>query len=126
MGSYCGKAPETGKVVRAYFQRVLNEKDLSACDAMLSEDYVDHDAPPDTPPGPASVKAFLAGFIAQYPDLHVEIADLITAGNRAAARMVWRGTDRQTGALYHRMGIVMLRLNDWGQLVERWSAYDGP
>jgi uncharacterized glyoxalase superfamily protein PhnB/predicted SnoaL-like aldol condensation-catalyzing enzyme len=117
------RPPETGELVRVFFQRLLNEQDVSVCDEMLSTDYIDHDASPDTPPGPQSVKAYVADFLAQYPDIHVEIEDLISTGNRAAARLVWRGTHRQTREAYHQTGIVMLRLNDQGQLVERWSAY---
>ena len=115
--------PDSGERVRVFFQRLLNERDLSACDEMLAADYIDHDAGSDTPPGPESVKKYVAGFLAEYPDLHVEIEDLISTGNRAAARLIWQGTHRQTGDAYHQTGIVMLRLNDHGQLAERWSAY---
>ncbi len=115
--------PDTEALVRSFFQRLLNDKDLSVCEAMLAADYVDHDAGPDTPPGPESIKAYMADFLARYPDLHVEIEDLFCSGNRAAARLVWRGTNSQTGEAYQQAGIIMLRLNDQGQFVERWSAY---
>ena len=124
MDQHNGTGPEAAKaLVRRYFQRLLNEKDLSACDEMLSDDYVDHDAPPDTPPGPQSVKEFVAGFLAEYPNMHVDILDIIAEGNKVAARLVWRGNHRETGAEYHQMGIIMLRLDGQGRLAERWSAY---
>ncbi len=117
-------APEAAKaLVRRYFQRLLNEKDLLACDEMLSGDYVDHDAPPATPPGPQSVKKFVAGFLAEYPNMHVDIVDIMAEGNNVAARLVWRGNHRESGGEYHQMGIIMLRLDDQGRLAERWSAY---
>ena len=120
-----GAASErTRALARRYFQRLLNEKDYSVCDEMLSSRYVDHDAPPDTPPGPKSTKEFVARFLEAYPDMRVDIEDLIAEGNRVAARIVWRGSHRQSGKRFHQMGIVMLRLDDdKGQIVERWSAY---
>jgi predicted SnoaL-like aldol condensation-catalyzing enzyme len=116
--------PEAAKVlVREYFQRLLNAKDLSVCDAMLSSDYVDHDAPSDTPPGPKGTKEFVARFLEEYPDIRVDIKDILAEGNKVAARIVWHGNHRESGEKFHQMGIVILQLNDKGQLAERWSAY---
>ncbi|MBN2393270.1 MAG: ester cyclase [Anaerolineae bacterium] len=110
-------------LVREYFHRLLNEKDLSVCDEMLSSNYLDHDAPPDTPPGPKSTKEFVAGFLEEYPDMHIDIEDILEEGNEVAVRIVWRGNHRGSGEQFHQMGIIILRLNEKGQLVERWSAY---
>ena len=114
---------EARDLVRQYFQRLLNEKDLSVCDEMLSPEYIDHDAPADTPPGPGSVKEFIAGFLAEYPDMWVEIEDILAEGSQVAARIVWHGHHRETGNAFHQMGIIILRLNREGKFVERWSAY---
>jgi predicted SnoaL-like aldol condensation-catalyzing enzyme len=110
-------------LVHEYFQRLLNQKDLSVCDEMLSNDYVDHDAPLDTPPGPKNTKEFASEFLAEYPDMRVDIKDIIAEGSKVAARIVWQGNHRESGKEFRQMGIVILRLNDKGLLVERWSAY---
>ncbi|MBN1401652.1 MAG: ester cyclase [Anaerolineae bacterium] len=110
-------------LVREYFHRLLNEKDLSVCDELLSAEYVDHDAPADTPRGPSSTKAFVARFIQDYPDPQIRVEDILAEGDRVAARLTWQGTHRETGARLHQMGLVIVRLNDAGQLAERWSAY---
>ena len=116
--------PDAAKdLVREYFHRLLNEKDLSVCDAMLSSNYVDHDAPPDTPPGPKSTKEFVAKFLEEYPDMQIDIKDILAEENRVAARIVWRGNHRESGEMFHQLGIVILRFDEKGQLVERWSAY---
>lgn len=109
--------------VRAYFDELLNGRDLSVCGRLLASDYVDHDAAPSTPPGPAAVEAFVAGFLADYPDLRVSIEDILAEGDRAAVRVTWRGTHRTSGEPLRQMGILILRLNEAGQLAERWSAY---
>jgi len=110
-------------LIREYFQRLLNEKDLSVCDEILSSDYIDHDAPPDTPPGSQNTKEFVARFLEEYPDMQIEVKDLIAEGNKVAARILWCGNHRESGGKFHQMGIVILRFDDKGQLVERWSAY---
>jgi predicted ester cyclase len=116
--------PQGVKVlVCQYFQGLLNEKDLSVCDEMLSSDYIDHDAPSDTLPGPQSIKEFVARFLEAYPDLHVEIEDLLAEENKAAVRLVWHGHHRETGERLHQAGIIFLRLNNQGRFIERWSAY---
>ncbi len=117
------KADTAKALVRAYFHRLLNEQDLSVCDELLSPDYIDHDAPSDTPPGPSCIKEFVARFIRDYPDIHVSIKDILAEGQQVAARLVWQGTHRETGEKYHQMGIVILQFNDAGQLTARWSAY---
>ena len=109
--------------VRSYFHRLLNEKDLSVCDELLSDDYVDHDAPETTPSGPASTKAFVSGLLRDYPDMVIRIEDVLAEGHKVAARLVWEGSHRETQERLHRMGIVILRFNECGQIVERWSAY---
>jgi len=116
-----GRTP--GDLVREYFQRLINNKDLRVCDEMLGEEYIDHDAPPGTPPGPENVKAYLAEFLADYPDLRVEIEELIVEKSRVAARMTWHGTHKTTRAVFHQKGMVMVRLNEQGKFIERWSVY---
>jgi catechol 2,3-dioxygenase-like lactoylglutathione lyase family enzyme/predicted SnoaL-like aldol condensation-catalyzing enzyme len=118
-----GKRAAAKDVVRDYFHRLLNEKDLSVCDERLSSDYRDHDAPLDTPLGPENTKEFVARFLDEYPNLRVDIEDLIAEENRVAARIVWHGNQRETGAEFHQIGIVLLRLDEKGRIAERWSAY---
>ncbi len=110
-------------LVRTYFQRLLNEHDLSMCDELLSRDYFDHDASLGTLSGPESIKAFVARLLDEYPNMRVDIEDIFAEGDRVAARLVWRGNHRESSREFHQMGIILLRLNDQGQSAERWSAY---
>jgi catechol 2,3-dioxygenase-like lactoylglutathione lyase family enzyme/predicted SnoaL-like aldol condensation-catalyzing enzyme len=114
---------DASAMVREYLDRLLNRRDLSACDEFLSAGYRDHDAPPGTPPGPQSIRSYVAGFLDQYPDMWVELADAFAEGSRVAVRAVWHGHHRETGETYHQMGLVIFRIDDHGQIAERWSAY---
>ena len=55
--------------------------------------------------------------------MRVDIEDIIAEGNEVATCIVWRGSHRKSGEEFHQMGILFLRLDDRGQLAERWSAY---
>lgn len=110
-------------LVHRYFHQLLNERDISVCDELLEPTYIDHDAPAGTPTGPAATKEFVIAFLDQYPDLQVEVVDMLAEANKVAARIIWRGTQRDTTQPFHQMGLVFIRLNEQGQFVERWSAY---
>jgi ketosteroid isomerase-like protein len=110
-------------VVRAYFQRLLVDKDVSTCDELLAPEFIDHDAPAGTPPGPAATKRFVGAFLARHPDLRFDIEEMLGEGSRVALRARWVATDAETGAPYRQRGIVIVRVNEAGQLTERWSAY---
>ncbi len=119
-----GKRPATpSALVREYLDRLLNKRDLSVCDQFLSNDYRDHDASPDSAPGPQSIKEFVARFLEDYPDMRVDIQDSIAEGTRVAVRVVWYGHHRVTMETFHQMGIILFRIDEHGQIAERWSAY---
>src|SRR5215217_906547 len=104
----------TKAIVQRYFHQLLNEKDISVCDELLARLYIDHDAPTRTPGGPSATKEFVAKFLDQYPDLKVEIVEMIAAADKVAAHIIWQGTQRNTAVPFHQMGIVMIRLNEQG------------
>ena len=112
--------PERAKqVARDYFDRLPREGDLAVCDELLAPDYVDHDSPPGTPPGPEATKAFVGALLSHHPDLRIDVEEVVAEDARVALRLRWNAP--QTG--YRQRGIVMLRLDERGQIAERWSAY---
>jgi predicted ester cyclase len=114
--------PET--TVRTYFRRLLVERDLSVCDDLLAEAYVDHDAPPGTPPGPQATRAYVAKMLHEYPDLRFAVDQLVTLGPVVALRASWSGTHRDAGPPLRRTGLVLVRVDDAGRIAERRSTYD--
>jgi hypothetical protein len=107
------------ETARSYFDRLTRDRDLTVCDELLSPDYVDHDAPPDTPPGPAATKVLVGALLEHHPDLRIEIEELFGEGDRVALRLRWHAPE--TG--YRQHGIVLLRFDGDGRIAERWSAY---
>ena len=106
-----------------YFNKLLNEKDISICDKLLSEDYTDNDAPIGTPPGPQEPKEYVSKFLERYPDMRLTVEEILAEGNKVALRNVRYGIDKETGEKFHKMGNIILIFNDKGQIKQRWSAY---
>ena len=93
-------------------------------------DYVLHEPPPGAPPGPQAVAAVVAMFRAAFPDLTIEIDELVAEGDKVCARATTRGTHRgtifglaPTGKTVTMTGLTMVRIVD-GRLVESWVKND--
>jgi predicted SnoaL-like aldol condensation-catalyzing enzyme len=115
---------EPTDIVRRYFRRLFVDRDVTVCDELLAPEYIDYDAPPDSPRGPGPTRAYVTRMLETYPDLHVDVRDVHATGGEVTLRMTWRGTDRYTGAAWEQSGSVVIRVDHSGQLVERRSTYD--
>lgn len=114
--------PDPEEVVRRYFTRLFQQRDLAVCDELLATDYVDHDAPVTTPPGPTATKEYGAQLLQDVPNLVFDIQELHVDKLAVTIRATWHGT-RRDGTPWAQSGLALIHLNDAGQLVERWSAY---
>ena len=85
--------------VRNHFEEFVNRKNLAIADMNFAEEFVDHgtDVPPGLPPGPAGAKAYVGGAYRKFPDIRVEILDLIAEEDRVVVRNQWTGTEAATG-----------------------------
>jgi predicted SnoaL-like aldol condensation-catalyzing enzyme len=85
--------------VRGHFEEFVNRKNLDVADTNFGPEFQDHgaDVPAGTPPGPAGAKAHVGGAYKKFPDLHVEILDLIAEGDRVVVRNRWTGREAASG-----------------------------
>lgn len=111
------------QIVTEYFDRLLNQRDLGVCDQLLAPTYIDHDAGTTAEPGPQQTKNWVGDFLRRHAQMQVEVQDIFTEDDKVAARLIWRGTEADSGAVYHREGLVILHLDKEGRITERWSAY---
>ena len=118
---------EMKEYVRNHFEEFVNRKNLDIGDVNFAPEFEDHgtDVPADTPPGPAGAKAYVGGAYRKFPDLHVNILDLIAEGDRVVVRNHWTGTEAASGTRYEFSGIVIWRIAH-RQLVERWAYLTPP
>jgi steroid delta-isomerase-like uncharacterized protein len=117
-------------VYRRFLDEAFNQGNVDALDEFLAPDYVDHNAPPGTPPGPGGVKQIISGFRAAFPDTHMTIEDQLAEGDRVATRYTFQGTHSgnlmgipPSGKVATMSGITIARVVD-GRMVEGWVVYD--
>ena len=117
-------------LVRRFLDQVYNNARPEVIDELLADDYVDHSAPPGQAPGAAGTRQVYDLYRTAFPDLCVEIHDLVAEDDLVVVRARFAGTSRgplmgapPTGKRVQIASMVIVRLRD-GQFVERWEQMD--
>jgi predicted SnoaL-like aldol condensation-catalyzing enzyme len=118
---------EMKKFVRDHFEEFVNRKNLDIGKVNFAPEFVDYgaDVPPGTPPGPAGAMQYVGGAYKKFPDIRVEILDLIAEDDRVVVRNHWTGTEVASGKKFEFSGIVIWRIAH-RQLAERWAYLTPP
>jgi predicted SnoaL-like aldol condensation-catalyzing enzyme len=118
---------EAKEFVRNHFEEFVNRKNLDIADLNFAAKFQDHgaDVPPGLPPGPAGAKQYVGGAYKKFPNIHVEILDMISEGDKVVVRNHWTGTEVLSGTRYEFSGIVIWRIEQ-RQLAERWAYLTPP
>ena len=117
------------------YQRIwvegLNRGDVSPADRAFLPDCVVHiTGAPEPLHGVGPWKAFVAGFLTAFPDIHFTIEDQVVQGDLVAFR--WRATGTHTGPLgpapatgkrIEIDGLIIDRVLG-GKVYERWEQFD--
>ena len=108
--------------VRHHFEEFVNRKNLDIGKLNFAPEFVDYgaDVPPGLPPGPEGAMQYVGGAYKRFPDIRVEILDLIAEDDKVVVRNRWAGTEATSGKKYEFFGIVIWRIAH-RQLVERWA-----
>jgi steroid delta-isomerase-like uncharacterized protein len=118
--------------VRRWFEEVWNKGRADVIDEMFAADGVAHGLAEDGGDmrGPKDFKLFHAQFRGAFPDMHITIEDLISDGDRTAARYSGTATHRgghlgvdATNRQIHFTGMTFARWRN-GQIVEGWNNVD--
>ena len=118
---------EMKEFVRQHFEEFVNRQNLAIADRNFAPEFVDHgsDVPPGLPPGPAGAKQYVGGAYKKFPDIHVDILDLVAEDDKVVVRNHWTGTEAASGNKYEFSGIVIWRIAH-RQMVERWAYLTVP
>ena len=115
---------------RNFIEKGLNQKDLSALATYFSPDLTDHALPPGLPSGLEGRKIFASALLAAFPDLHVDVKDLIAEGEKLVTRYSVHGTHKgelmgipPTGKEVSITGVAIDRFEN-GLSVEHWEIID--
>jgi len=118
---------EMKQFVRNHFEEFVNRRNLQIGNVNFAPGFVDHgsDVPPGTPPGPAGAIQYVGGALERFPDMRVEILEVIAEDDRVLVRNRWTGTEKESGKRLQFSGMVLWRIAD-GQLQERWAYLEPP
>ena len=120
-------------IVHEWFEEVWNQRNAATIDRLLGEDTVVHgiaDKNGGEVRGPKGFRAFHAAFLNAFPDIKVEVADTVAAGDKVVARCIVRGTHKgdglgfkATGKPAEITGMCIARVKN-GKIVEAWNNFD--
>ena len=118
---------EMKQFIYDHFEQFVNKQNLAIADVNFASNFVDHgsDVPQGTTPGPAGAKEYVGGAYRRFPDLHVQIEDIIAEDDKVVVRNHWTGTDAGNGQRLQFRGIVIWRIENH-KIAERWAYLDAP
>ena len=82
--------------VRALWQQAFNGRELDALDAVTSPEFVNHNALPGTPPGPAGHRQVVERLWQAFPDAQFEIDHVARDGDTVICVGTMSGTHEGT------------------------------
>lgn len=120
------------QITQRWFKEVWNEGRESTIDELLSPQGVGFGlaATETEVHGPTQFKPFARNFRDAFPDLHMEIEDMVAEGDKVAVRLCVTGTHKGGGlgfpATGRKLDITAITIIQFvnGQLVHGWNNWD--
>jgi steroid delta-isomerase-like uncharacterized protein len=124
---------ENKALIYRWFEEVWNQGNAKVIDELLAEDGVIHglnDASGNPVKGPKAFHEFHAQFRGAFPNITVNLEDVIAEGDKVVARCDVRGKHTgdhlgfaATEARVHFEGVAIVQIKD-GKIVEAWNHFD--
>jgi predicted ester cyclase len=111
--------------VRRHFDDFVNRKRSEVALINFSEDFLDHDEPGGEAVGPLAAKTMMEHAYQIWPDLRVEVQDILAEGDKVMVRNVWTATEKASGKKIQFHGFVLWRFAN-RKIVERWATLTPP
>ncbi len=110
---------------------LINAGDIDEFARHLADDFVEHEETPGLAPTKDGVKAFFQMQLAAFPDLRMEIEDVVANGDKVVGRVRYTATNRgafmgmpATGKSVDVQLIDIFRFGDDGLVHEHWGVMD--
>jgi len=117
------------QLTRLWFQEVWSRRRTEMIDQMVASDAIIHGLGDDRR-GPAAFGEFHRMFLGAFPDISVEVNEVIGEGDATAVRFTVRGTHqgdhlgfKATGKPLLTTGMAWVRWRD-GRIIEAWNEFD--
>ncbi len=116
-------AEENKAAQRRIIEGVINKKDLDAADELFSGEHTLYPQSSGVGRGPEGMKQAFVGLHEEFPDIHVEIEEILAEGDTVAVRLTFRGTHAPSGEKAAWPEVVFARFSG-GKAVESWELTD--
>ena len=110
---------------------LINDGDIDGFGRQLAEDFVEHEELPGIPPTKEGVLLYFEMLLTAFPDLYMEVKDVIVSGDKAVARVLASGTHKgefigipATGKRASMYLIDITRFDEDGLAIEHWGVAD--
>jgi len=110
---------------------LINTGDIDGFSRQLADTFVEHDGAPGLPPTKAGVVQYFRMLVAAFPDMRMNVEDVIAGGDKAVARVQVTGTHKDefmgmpaTGKSVSVNLIDITRFGDDGLAREHWGVAD--
>lgn len=81
-------------LVRRFYEEVFNNHKIDAIGDICAADFVDHTAMPGQAPGLEGIKQMFAMFNRAFPDMHIDIEDMVAEREVVVTRFTITGTHK--------------------------------
>ena len=119
----------TNSIQRLY--DLINAGDIDGFGRQLADDFVERDEIPGLPPTKDGVVQYFRILLAAFPDMRMDVQDVIASGDKAVARVRVSGTHEgefmgipPTGNQVSMNLIDITRFGDNGLAREHWGVAD--
>jgi steroid delta-isomerase-like uncharacterized protein len=117
-------------LMKRFYSEVCNQGNVDLIDELVAPDLVEHEVFPGLEPNREGLKQFFRYFRSAFPDLHFQVDDIFTAGDKVVARVTIHGTHKgefmgmaPTGKKISVPAFDILRFAG-GKIVEHWGLTD--
>lgn len=117
---------ENVDLVRRFYNEAINKRDSSACERMLSDDFVHN----GEFRGQAGQKKAVDAFLDAFPDLKHSVHLTVSEGDKVAAHQRWKGTHHgtflgfePTGKKVEFTSTAIFQIHN-GRLAQAWDETD--
>ena len=110
---------------------LISAGEVGAFGELLADDFVEHEETPGLAPTKAGVEAFFRMQLAAFPDLRLDVQDVVADDDKVVARVWYTGTQHgafmgmpATGKSVDVQLIDIFRFGDDGLVAEHWGVID--
>ena len=116
--------------MRSAYERI-SAGDIAGFGELVADDFVEHEGAPGLPPTKEGTLEFFRILLAAFPDMRMDIEDLIASEDKSVARVKVTATHQgefmgvpPTGARVEIQLIDIMRFDDAGLVCEHWGVTD--